>query len=283
MSNPLIAARDAFVTRNPARVFSREGRNWDVLEAGTGPVLLLLPGTLGQGDVFWQQIDALSDRLRIVALSYPETGTLEAWAADILALINDMALLKVSLLGTSLGGYLAQYIAATHPTRIARLIAANTLVDTTPVQTARPYVLDLHNESIAVLRAGFTDGLSAWAEADPTVGNVVDLLLQEVNGRISEAGLRARLSALKQAPALPPPALPADMITSIESDDDPLIPAAMRAQTRTALQPAVAYRFRHGGHFPYLTQAPAYTALLEQVMGLEKTGGIWGKSAERVL
>jgi hypothetical protein len=42
-------------------------------------VLFLIPGTLGRGDVFWQQITALNGRLRIIATSYPATGGVADW------------------------------------------------------------------------------------------------------------------------------------------------------------------------------------------------------------
>ena len=63
MSNPLITARDAFAAQFPERRIALNGRDWGYLEAGQGPALLLIPGTLGRGDIFWQQIAALSDRL----------------------------------------------------------------------------------------------------------------------------------------------------------------------------------------------------------------------------
>jgi len=283
MPNSLIRARDAFAKRHPEQAFTRQGRDWGVLDLGRGAVLLLLPGTLGRADIFWQQAEALSGHIRILALSYPDSGSIAEWSADIAALLAARGIDEVSLLGSSLGGYLAQYIAATQPERVRRLIAANTLADTSVVQGAQPYVLDLARTPIDTLRAGFTDGLSAWAKASPAQVEVVELLLQEVHGRICEAGLRARLAALKQAPPLPAIALPRAGRFSVECDDDPLIPPPLRAGLRAALQPGIAYRFRSGGHFPYLTRPDAYTALLEQVFGLDRTGPDWGDGAERVL
>jgi maspardin len=49
------------------------------------------------------------------------------------------------------------------------------------------------------------------------------------------------------------------------------------------LQPTVAYRYLSGGHFPYIARPDTYTALLEQVMGLDITGPDWGMKAERFL
>ncbi len=283
MSNPLIAARDAFAAQFPERRLVLNGRAWGYVEAGQGPALVLIPGTLGRGDIFWQQIAALSDRLRVVAVTYPETGGIEDWADDLAALMDRLGLQSAALLGSSLGGYLAQYFAAAHPTRVDRLFAANTLHSVAGITDKMPYALDLDAAPIVDLRAGFGQGLGQWAKAHPDQADLVALLMGEVDGRIPEAELRMRLKALKTAPELPDLALPQDRMFTIEADDDPLIPPQMRAAVRARVQPDVAYRFTWGGHFPYVARPEAYTALLEQALGLAVTGPDWGGEKERAL
>jgi len=281
MSNSLIAARDTFAAENPERRILLNGRDWGYLDVGQGPALILIPGTLGRGDIFWNQINALSDRLRIVAVTYPETGGVDDWARDLGRLMDHLGIDQATVLGSSLGGYLAQYFAGHAPDRVTRLVGANTLHSVIGMDTRMPYALDLQATPIDDLRAGFGGGLGAWREAHPEQSDLVDLLLQEVGGRIPEPELRNRLSALKDGPELPDLALSPDRIITIEADDDPLIPPEMRAAVRARLQPGVAYRFLSGGHFPYVARPEDYTALLEQVMGLNGTGPDWGTAAER--
>lgn len=284
MSNPLISARDRFAESHPEQLFLHDGREWGWIEAGDGPALILIPGTLGRADIFWQQIGALSDRLRIVAVSYPASGRIEDWADDLVALMDRLGIESAAVLGSSLGGYLAQYLAGHAPGRVDKLIAANTLHSVHGLDQRMPYALDLDSAAIDELRAGFGTGLKTWAEAHPDQADLVGLLLEEVEGRIPPPELRARLKALKSGPDLPPVTLEADRITSIEADDDPLIPPAMRAAVRARLAPGVAYRFLSGGHFPYVARPAAYTALLEQVMDLPATTEeSWGDGAERTL
>lgn len=282
MSNPLISARDAFAAQFPERRILLNGRDWGYVEAGAGPALLLIPGTLGRGDIFWQQIAALSDRLRVVAVSYPGAGGIEDWSADLAALMDHLGIERASVLGSSLGGYLAQHFAARHPGRVDRLFAANTLHSAAGIDQKMPYALDLDAAPVADLRAGFGQGLGAWADAHPDQADLVDLLMGEVEGRIPEPELRARLKALKTAPELPALTLPRDRRLTIEADDDPLIPPQMRTAVRARVQPAAAYRFTWGGHFPYVVRPGAYTALLEQALGLTVTGPDWGTAEERV-
>lgn len=283
MTNALIAARDAFTAQNPEARIELNGRNWGYWDIGpdTAPALLLIPGTLGRGDIFWNQITALSDRVRVIAVSYPDNGGIADWALDMVRLLDHLGLATASVLGSSLGGYLAQFIAGTYPNRVTRLLAANTLHSVTEVAQNPPYSSDLMNAPIADLRAGFGRGLGGWKAAHPEQADLVDLLLAESGGRILESEMRARLNALKIGPELPVVTLAARDIVTIEADDDPLIPAEMRSAVRARLTPSVAYRFLHGGHFPYVARAAEYTALLEQVLGLASTGPNWGTDQER--
>lgn len=281
MTNPLIRSRDAFAARHPERRAVLGGRDWGYRDVGAGPVLLLIPGTLGRGDVFWNQIEALTDRLRIVAVSYPDGGGVADWAQDLLALFGRLGIGRATVLGTSLGGYLAQQIAGIAPERVEALVAANTLHSAAGLAERAPHSPGPMAAPIEDLRAGVGAGMEIWRRGHPDQSDLVDLLLQEAGGRILEPELRARLNALKTAQELPPMGLPGDRIFTVEADDDPLIPPRMRAAVRARLRPAVAYRYRHGGHFPYLARPAVYTAMLEQIMGLDGTGHDWGTGAER--
>lgn len=277
MANRLIAARDRFAVRHPEQRILIGGREWGYVVAGeAGPALLLIPGTLGRGDIFWQQIEALENRARIIAVTYPASGGITEWADDLAELCGRLGLDRVTVLGSSLGGYLAQYFAAAYPHMVEKLIAANTLHSVAGIATRPPYSSDLDNAPIEELRAGFGRGLGAWRDAHPDQAELVDLLMAEVGGRIPEPELRTRLNALKHGPELPPLDLPRERIATIESSDDPLIPPSMREAVRARLQPSIAYRFESGGHFPYVARPELYVALLEEQLGFPVTHEGWG-------
>lgn len=268
----LVVAHAAFAAAHPEERVAVGGRDWGVLRIGSGgPALVLLPGTLGRADIFWQQIEALEGRARILALSYPATGGLTDWCADIAALIGRAGMDRATVLGSSLGGYVAQAMAGWHADRVEGLIAANTLHSVRPIQVIPPYALDLDAAPVEDLRAGFFRALQARAGTHPAEAGLIDLLKAEAGGRIPEAELRARLRTLKQAPELPAPRIAADRIATVESDDDPLIPPPMRDAVRARLSPARAFRFVWGGHFPYVVRPDAYTAAIEGRLGLPGT------------
>ena len=270
MGNKLIAARDSFAKNHPEQRLQLNTREWGLVHVeGKGSTLIILPGTLGRGDIFWQQIEALEGRANILALSYPDSGSIADWSDDISALLNQHNIAKITIIGSSLGGFLAQYFAASFPDKIDHLIAANTLSSVYGLDQFPPYSLDLENVSIDKLRAGFIMAMQATVHEHPERTDLVDLLLKEVSGRISEAEIRARLSVLKFGPQLPDVSLSSEQITTIESQDDPLIPAPMREAVRARLQPATSYNFLVGSHFPYVIKPQQYTSLIEKCLGLE--------------
>lgn len=282
MTNALIADRDRFAASHPEKRVTVNGREWGMIAAGeAGPALVLIPGTLGRADIFWQQIEALRGRVRILSLSFPSTGGIVEWADDLAELMRRQNMDTATVLGSSLGGYLAQYFAAAHADRTERLIAANTLHSVEAIQQRPPYNSDLDGGPIEELRAGFGRGLTAWGETHPEQSDLVEMLMAEQGGRIPEPELRSRLKALKHGPELPPPGIPADRIVTIEGDDDPLVPPDMRDAVRKRLKPAVAYQFAWGGHFPYVVRPTEYTTLLEEQLGLELTGEGWGEGRAR--
>ncbi len=284
MTNPLITARDAFLVGTPEKRLVINGRDWGVIRVGdTGPALILIPGTLGRADVFWQQIAALAGRARILALSYPETGGVEDWADDIAGMIKAERLEGAVVLGSSLGGYLAQYVTAKYPALVGGLVAANTLVSAKGIDQKPPYMFDVLNMPIADLRAGFEMGLNSWLDPANPYANLAGLLLAEVAGRIPEPELRARIQALKTAPELTAQSLPKEAIFTIESDDDHLIPPPMRQAVRDALDPGRSFRFVAASHFSYVARPEDYTAMLREVLGLDPVASHWPAGPEAVL
>ncbi len=270
MGNKLIAARDSFAKNHPEQRIQLNARDWGLVHVkGKGPTLIILPGTLGRGDIFWQQIEALEGRANILGLSYPDSGSIADWSDDISTLLNQHNIAKTTIIGSSLGGFLAQYFAASFPDKIEHLIAANTLSSVYGLDQFPPYSLDLENVSIDKLRAGFIMAMQQTVHEHPERADLVDLLLKEVSGRITEAEIRARLSALKTGPQLPDISLSSEQITTIQSQDDPLIPAPMREAVRARLQPNTSYNFLVGSHFPYVIKPQQYTALIENCLGLD--------------
>lgn len=108
------------------------GRRLSVLEAGTGDPLVMLHGLGGTKASFLPTVAALSDRYRTIAVDLPGFGDsgkpLGAsydpafFSGSIIALLDELGLERVHLLGHSMGGRAALEVAFDHPDRIAGLI-----------------------------------------------------------------------------------------------------------------------------------------------------------------
>lgn len=268
MNNSLIDARDRFAQAHPEQRVVVNGREWGFTRIGdSGPALVLIPGTLGHGDLFWQPIERLRGRVRILALTYPYNGGIADWAEDIAKLMDRAGFASATVLGSSLGGVTVQYFAAVHPERVNTLVAANTLSSSSEI-AALPQYANVDGTSIEELRAGTAARLRERAESHPDQAELSGLLLRELEVRISEASLRTRLKALRFAPAIPEITLPRERVVTVESDDDPMISPAMRATVRARLNPGRSVRFASGGHFPYVTRPDEYTKMLEETLGV---------------
>ena len=282
--NSLLKARDEFSNRFAEQQQIVNGRRWGIIRAGEqGPALLMLPGTLGRASIFWQQIELLAKKAKIVSVSYPANYNIIAWAEDLVRILDKFGIERTNIMGSSLGGYLAQIFAARFPDRIDRLIAANTLSSNKVFVTKQPYASDLANLPFKTIRQGFFKGLKEREQVRPFERNLYPLLYGEVAGGIPARNLRARLLALKHAPPIPEISLSPDRIAVIESADDPLIDPQIQQGVRSFLSPATVYRFNNGGHFPYVIQPTAYLSILQEQLGLQITGTNWGSGKERVL
>jgi pimeloyl-ACP methyl ester carboxylesterase len=104
-------------------------------EYGQGPRLIMILG-LGQDVATWHfQIPELSKHLRLIVFDNRDTGkssrcsedySTETMARDILGLMDHLSIDRTHLLGTSMGGMIAQHVALMEPERIDSLILAGT-------------------------------------------------------------------------------------------------------------------------------------------------------------
>ena len=102
---------------------------------GAGPPLVLVHG-LGYARWGWEPVvDALARRFELILFDNRGIGesdappgpyTVAALAGDVLQVMDDAGLTRAHVLGTSLGGMVAQEVALTSPERVERLVLACT-------------------------------------------------------------------------------------------------------------------------------------------------------------
>ena len=104
-------------------------------EHGRGHPLLMILG-LGQDIATWEfQIAELSKHVRLIVFDNRDSGQssrcsvnydTESMAQDILGLMDHLGIARTHLLGTSMGGMIAQHVALMAPARLNSLILAGT-------------------------------------------------------------------------------------------------------------------------------------------------------------
>jgi pimeloyl-ACP methyl ester carboxylesterase len=259
---------EEFRRRHRPRAVRAANLTWRVIQTrGRGkdaPVLVLLPGTLGTAEIFWNQIAALGKRVRIVSVTYPEIGDIKRLADGLAALLDRLGIETASFAGSSLGGFLGQWFAARHPERVERLFIGNSLIDPKKVNPARMKPAALRRLPGKVHRGIVLGSVETWPEPEPIFATLKDILRGSGTRLISARALKARVLAVATSGAVPPLSLPASRIVIIDSDDDPLIPASARRAMRRRYKGAKSHRFKIGGHYPYITRPRQYTEVLRR-------------------
>ena len=120
---------------------------------GQGPPLVLIQG-LGVGRWGWEPVvDRLARQFRVITIDNRGIGASDApvgsystraMAGDVVAVLDDAGVESASVVGTSLGGMVAQELALTHPERVERLVLVATIPGgrlTAPMPLKTAYLL----------------------------------------------------------------------------------------------------------------------------------------------
>ena len=96
-----------------------------MIDTGTGPPVVLIPGLQGRLEWMSPTIDALSRRHRVLSFSLGDTNGTDPfpeWLETVDRLIDRSGESRVTLMGVSYGGLIAVRYAARHPDRVGALI-----------------------------------------------------------------------------------------------------------------------------------------------------------------
>jgi len=268
----LVASLQSFRQEHPPQTREFGGVAWEYITVGEGEdTILFLHGLTGAYDLWWQQIEALKDSYRIISVTYPPVRSLEELDAGLQSLLEAEGVDKVNIVGTSLGGYLAQYMVLQHPNLIQRAVFANTLppndwiaAQYRPVGVLLPYVPEWL--VMAVLRLSFRITIY------PSAGNdeLTLAYLREMSyGRMSKSQVEARYHCVIE-PFAPPDietlGLP---VLILEASNDPMVDQTLREKLKNTYPTAKVVNMGAVGHFPYLSRPGEYTGWLREFLQAE--------------
>ena len=129
--------------------FTVDGQPLHYIDQGTGPAVLLAGSYLWDQQMWAPQIAALTPHYRVIALDLwghgesgrlPEgTTSLDDIARQALALLDHLAIDRVTLVGLSVGGMWGVRLAVTAPQRINGLVLMDTYAGSEPEPTRQYY------------------------------------------------------------------------------------------------------------------------------------------------
>lgn len=280
---PTTHARDIYVEAN--------GLRHHLIARGSPgqPIVMLIHGLSQQAHVFDEAATALSNDFHVYALDVrgrgeTEWGTADGYhftnyVEDLEAVREALGLERLSLVGTSMGGLIAMYYAASHGVRVRRLVMNDIGPEIAPEGLKR--VLEITSSA----PSAFTD-LKAVAkyykDVHPEVlaGRSTDETLEYARWHVrrSDSGLYVWKMdpAVRQPPATPPPppmepwaalkAVNCPVLVIRGSESDILTEEicgrmeAALADSKSAVVPGV-------GHAPTLSEPEAYQALHDFLAG----------------
>ena len=263
------ASLSTFRVNYPPKMLEVNNVEWEYLAMGEGEeTILFLHGMTGAYDIWWHQLEALQVDYRVIAVTYPAVNALAELDAGVLSILEAEGVDKFNVVGTSLGGYFAQYLVANHPDRILRAVFSNTFPPNDliaeknkSIGAALPFLPEWL--VIDVLRGSFASSVY------PASGNdeLTLAFLNEISyGRMSKAQVVGRFHCVVEkfeAPDLNTLQIP---LLIIEADNDPLVELTLREQLKVIYPTAEMQTLSGVGHFPYLNRASEYTKILEDFL-----------------
>ena len=264
-ANSLVDFREVY----PPKSIDVGGIEWTYLSLGDGPeTILFLHGMTGAYDIWWQQMMALQDDYRVISVTYPAVNSLEEMEQVVMRILNEEDVNHFFVVGSSLGGYFAQYLVSKHPHEVLGAVFANTFPPND--------ILAENNKTIGALLPYLPEWLvmnvlsgSMRESVYPASGYselVLAFGLEQTYGRMSKAQTLGRFHCVVEPFEAPNMAMLGIPVMIIEADNDPLVELELREQLKETYPTAEVITLNNG-HFPYLSMPDEYTAYLENFFG----------------
>ncbi len=262
----LSASLQTFRAAHPPKVIKVDGVKWEYAAFGEGEeTILFLHGMTGAYDIWWRVMEELQSEYRVVSVTYPAVDTLEEMSAGALAVLDAEGVDKANIVGTSLGGYFAQYLVANHPDRVSRAVFANTFPPNDLIKEKNgtigaliPFLPEWL--VIDVLRGSFVEAIY------PTSGDdelTLAFLLEISYGRMTRAQVAGRYRCVVEKFDVANPGALGIPVMIIEADNDPLVEEVLREQLKETYPSAVVHTLSVG-HFSYLKLPGEYAQFLRE-------------------
>lgn len=252
----------------PTKSLEIDGTDWTYLATGSGDgSLLFLHGMGGAYDIWWQQIESLKYDYRIISVTLPEVHSLEEAIEGLIAILDAEGVATTTIIGTSMGGYMAQYFLQTHPDRLDGLVMGNTFPpnhyykrENAGLRRLAPLLPEWY-----VMKKFRSNVSEKVVPASENSALVEAYLKEQYSGYMSKAQFIGRMDVVLD---YFDPKYDSMQVSIpkfiIESDNDPLVPPILQEAMKFLYPESKVYTFQGKGHFPYLNQPDGYTYALKR-------------------
>jgi len=238
------------------------GKTWHYKVAGKGRPLLLLHGMGGESDFWWQQFQHYAGDFTVIAPTYPEADSLTELADGVLAILDHEKTDRTVVMGTSLGGYLTQYLLSVAPQRFERAAFLNTFPPNDILNKKNRWQgLALRIMPGIVVMSVYRKGLEKMvipASGDSPLLRAHVMPLSY--GGMTKSQLYGRYLCVMEKFTPPTPTIP---LLIVDADNDPLVPAEVRELLVATYPEAKRVTLHKTGHFPYISQPQEFYAAVD--------------------
>lgn len=249
----------------PIKELKIDGVPWKYYVEGHGSKsILFVHGMGGAYNIWWQQAAALEEKYQIVTFTLPEEiSSLKKASEGILRILAAEHINHFIVVGTSMGGYIAQYLVNTIPDRIEKAVFGNTFPPNNRIAKENSVKSKLVPLLPEMLIAKLGDN-QLRSKILPAANNS-DLLAATLKSLpFSKKQFINRYFVVVDPFTTHPGRLEIHKIPKLilESDNDPLIELPLRKALKDLYPDAKVHTFHQEGHFPYINAAGEYNKVL---------------------
>ncbi|MFZ0418194.1 MAG: alpha/beta fold hydrolase [Candidatus Sulfotelmatobacter sp.] len=254
----------------PEKVTAVFGQNIHYYEAGQGPVVILLHGLGSVKEIWMANFGALAPKYHVytidqIGFGHSDKPLLEYKIATFVDFLQGFMqaqnIGKATLVGNSLGGWIALDFTIQHPAMVEKLV----LVDSAGLASMRPPAVDLNASSLAGMRAILESVF--YNKQMVTDQTVLQVFTDHV--RNNDAYTIQRMLAGLVTPQFEDTKLASIRVPTLVvwGRQDELIPVAGGEKLRDGIAGAKLVVFDQCGHVPQLEKAAEFNQALLEFLG----------------
>jgi 3-oxoadipate enol-lactonase len=252
--------------------YVRGGIALDYSDEGQGVPLVLIHGFANDRTLWQPQVDALRARYRVIAPSLRGFGessdtdgspvSMDAYAQDVVGLLEHLGIDAAVVGGISLGGYVALAMAVSHPRRVRALVLANTRAGADP-----PEWKAFREDMVSSVQARGAEAVVENYADKPFARDCPADIKERVRAMIRRQRTPGLVSGTRGMAARPDrtAALASIRVPTlvIHGTDDQYIPSSEAQLMHRAIEGSRYVNLERAGHLSNVDSAARFNAVLE--------------------